>query len=195
MSRTDEEKWQQRYQDAIVGEADPAMVLQRYAHLLPASGAALDLAAGLGANAVFLAQHGLDVSAWDKSSSAMDKLSQYATTTELSLQCEVRDVTATPPQPDSFDVIVVSRFLDRALCPAITNALKSGGLLFYQTFLIDKAESTIGPSNPAYLLGQNELLHLFSDLIIRAYHEEGSIGDLSKGIRNEALLVAQRPPL
>lgn len=195
MSGSDEEKWQQRYQDADIGSVDPAMVLQRYAHLLPASGAALDLAAGLGGNALFLARHGLDTVAWDISSNAMDKLSHYATTAGLPLQSEVRDVTANPPQPDSFDVIVVSRFLDRALCPDITAALKPGGLLFYQTFLAEKADPGIGPGNPAFLLRQNELLHLFNELTVRAYHEEGTIGDISQGIRNEALLVAQRPAL
>jgi tellurite methyltransferase len=76
----------------------------------------------------------------------------------------VRDVSEQPPLPDSFDVIVVCRFLDRNLCPAIAAALKPGGILFYQTF-------TQGLSNPDYLLRNNELITLFSELDILEYHE------------------------
>lgn len=192
MSHPDEEKWQQRYHGANAATASPAQVLTRYQHLLPSHGNALDLAAGLGANALLLARHGLATQAWDLSSSAMQSLSQQAQREGLPLACAVRDVVARPPQPDAFDVIVVSRFLERRLCPAITAALRPGGLLFYQTFLRDKAEPALGPANPAYLLERNELLHLFGDLIVRAYHEEGKVGELRQGIRNEALLVAQR---
>jgi tellurite methyltransferase len=39
---------------------------------------------------------------------------------------------------NAFDVIVVSRFLDRTLSDAIIDALKPDGLLFYQTFTRDK---------------------------------------------------------
>jgi len=192
---TDKEKWQQRYSKANAADATPALVLSRYSHLLPAEGDALDLASGLGGNALLLARHGLQTCAWDLSANAMEKLATTVKSEGLSLLCEVRDVVNKPPSPSSFDVIVVSRFLDRSLCPAISAALKPGGLLYYQTFLHDKAEPDIGPSNPAYLLEENELLTLFSGLIVRAYHEEGRVGDLSLGIRNEALLVAQLPPL
>lgn len=195
MCRTDEEKWQQRYRELDADSASPALVLSRYAHLLPEQGKALDLAAGLGANARFLARHGLETHAWDLSAIAMEKLTAVAQRQGLPLRCEVRDVIAHPPPPESFDVIVVTRFLERGLCPHISAALKPGGLLFYQTFLRDRADPAIGPSKPDYLLEQNELLQLFQGLIVRAYHDEGSVGDLMKGVRNEALLVAQRPAL
>jgi len=195
MPVSDEEKWQQRYREQDAEHASPALVLRSYAYLLPESGKALDLAAGLGANARFLAHRGLEAHAWDRSAIAMEKLATIAHKQGLPLQCEVRDVIAQPPPPDRFDVIVVSRFLERSLCPHICTALKPGGLLYYQTFLLDKTQPDIGPSNPAYLLEQNELLRLFQGLIVRAYHEEGAVGDPGKGIRNEALLVAQRPAL
>jgi hypothetical protein len=41
-------------------------------------------------------------------------------------------------------------------------------------------------------LGENELLKLFTGLRLRVYREEGSIGDTSAGLRNEAMLVAQQ---
>jgi len=41
-------------------------------------------------------------------------------------------------------------------------------------------------------LAENELLHLFADLQIVVYREEGKIGDISQGFRNEALLIARK---
>ena len=195
MSTTDEAndqplaaKWDARYHEA--GAAVAAEVLARNRHLLPASGEALDLACGLGGNALLLARHGLRTTAWDLSPVAIARLAAEAG--DLPLRAEVRDVLAEPPRPASFDVIVVSRFLARDLCPALMAALRPAGLLFYQTFTRDKA-SPGGPSNPDFLLAENELLRLFSGLRLRVYREEGRIGDVGQGLRNEALLVAQKP--
>lgn len=190
----DRAKWDRRYQAQAqpVGLGAAATVLQAYRHLLPGAGRALDLASGLGANAVLLAAQGLAVEAWDLSPVAIGRLRAQAQGLGLTLTAEVRDVVANPPAPASFDVIVVSRFLERDLCPAIAAALRPGGLLFYQTFIQDKAND-IGPSNPAFLLAPNELLRLFPSLRILAYHEEGVVGDVSQGLRDEAMLVAQRP--
>jgi len=186
------QRWDERYRAAELEQASPAEVVLSFQHLLPQQGEALDLACGLGANALLLAQHGLHTHAWDSSGVAIDKLSVQAKAMALPIQAEVRDVIAHPPHEHGFDVIVVSRFLERSLCPAIASALRPGGLLFYQTFVRDKSAG-VGPSNPAYLLARNELLHLFSQLELIAYREEGLVGDLGHGVRNEAWLVAQRP--
>ena len=98
---------------------------------------------------------------------------------------------ARPPQPDAFDVIVVSRFLERDLAPAIHAALRPQGILYYQTFTRSHVDDS-GPSSPEYRLADNELLHLFASMRVLCYREEGRVGDLSRGFRNEAMLVAQR---
>lgn len=184
-----QEKWNRRYAEA---EAMPrvAQVLYENRHLLPATGEALDLACGLGGNALFLAEAGLRVQAWDISSVAIEALQSRASADDLPLQATVRDVSAQPPAASSFDVIVVSRFLMRDLAPALCAALRPGGLLFYQTFVQDKV-SPQGPSNPDFLLAENELLSLFAPLQTRVYREEGTLGDTTQGLRNEALLVAR----
>jgi SAM-dependent methyltransferase len=169
----------------------PARVLRDFAHLLPIQGTALDLACGLGANALFLAQRGLSVWAWDVSPVAIRRLGGEAAARGLEVSARVRDLLAHPPRPESFDVIVVSRFLDRGLCPLIVDALRPGGLLFYQTFVRDKVGDG-GPGNPVYRLDCNELLHLFSPLRLRVYREEGRIGDLREGFRDEAMLVGEK---
>ena len=186
----DKGKWNQRYQTSA--ESHPAaMVLSENAHLLPEEGNALDLACGFGANAVFLAQKGLTTYAWDLSDVAIKKLQVFSQSLFLDIKTEVRDVVKNPPRENSFDVIVVSRFLDRTIIQNLIDALNNDGLIFYQTFIVDKV-ANVGPSNPEYLLKTNELLQLFQSLTVRVYGEEGKVGNLRKGFRNEAMLVAQK---
>ena len=191
MTSRDREKWDSRYQDTKLFANEPAYVLKEYGYLLPEHGAALELAAGLGANTLYLAQRGLNCTAWDISPVAMERLSAQAVAQGLTIECQARDVIAHPPPPQSFDLIVVSRFLERSLCPSIINALRPNGLLFYQTFIRDKTDCNLGPSNPHFLLDTNELLRLFQGLTVRVYREDGMVGDRKRGARNEACLVAE----
>lgn len=189
----DVEKWNNRYAEARVEDARPGLVLAQNVHLLPRSGMALDLACGLGGNARLLASRGLETRAWDLSQVAVEKLNRYARQCGLPLLAEQRDVERQPPSPESFDVVVVAHFLDRALAPRLVEALRPGGLLYYQTFTNDYVDA-IGPKSAEYRLAPNELLQMFSGMRVVVYREEGRIGDLRQGWRNEAMLVAQREP-
>ena len=185
-------KWDLRH-----GDPDklptPAEVLLENRHLLPQRGRALDLACGLGGNALLLAEQGLAVSAWDISPVAIERLQAFADDRGLrNLRAEVRDIERQPFDAESFDVIVVSYYLERGLAPAIMQALRPGGLLFYETFT-RIATGDKGPSNPAFRLGDNELLALFSGLTLRVYREEALLGDPAQGSRDIAMLVAQKP--
>lgn len=190
---SEQSKWDKHYRDVPVSEATACQALQDFAHLLPAQGKALDLAAGRGGNALLLARHGLATSAWDISPVVLQQLATTARQQGLAIETSSRDLVLEAPQPDSFDVIVVSRFLHRPLCPQIAAALRPGGLLFYQTFVRDRVNPEFGPSNPDYLLARNELASLFAELTLVAYREEALIGSPEQGLRNEAYLVAQRP--
>ena len=153
-------KWNHIYSQSGQERHPPVEVLAENDFLLPTTGTALDLACGLGANAIFLAEKGLAVTAWDISVVAIDKLNAYAVQQQININaCQVK-ITAESFAENSFDVIVVSRFLDRTLSDAIIGALKPDGLLFYQTYTREKA-SPKPPNNPDYLLTDNELLALF----------------------------------
>lgn len=184
------DKWDGVYQRMPDSLPHPAEVLEINAHLLPASGLALDLACGLGGNALFLALAGLQVSAVDLSPVAIERLRSVSG--GFAVEAEVRDVESTGLPVDAFDVVVVSRFLTRSLCPAIIRSLKGGGLLFYQTYIAEKL-SEAGPSSPDYLLERNELLRLFPDFRVLYFREEARVGDLARGRRDEALFVGQKP--
>jgi 2-polyprenyl-3-methyl-5-hydroxy-6-metoxy-1,4-benzoquinol methylase len=185
------QKWDKRHAD---GGKSPtaAEVLKRNLHLLPLKGKALDLACGLGGNALTLAAHGLETVAWDISSVAIERLNAYAANEGLTnLSAQVRDVEQRPPSPASFDLIVVSYYLERTLIADLIDALLPGGLIYYQTFT-QTAVSNLGPANPAYRLTDNELLQLFSSLKLRYYREENRLGYLHHGIRDVAMLVAEK---
>ena len=191
-SDTQRQKWNQRYQQAAATKP-AACVLTDNTHLLPSHGEALDLACGRGSNALLLAGLGLSTQAWDLSDVVINKLQQLAEQQQLPLQACCVDLGRQPLPTAAFDVISVSGFLDRALCPAIVAALKSGGLLFYQTHTLAKVAASGGPSNPDFLLDSGELLQLFSSLQPLVYREEHDCGDLSQGLRNQAYLVGRKP--
>jgi len=192
LNETTKKKWDKNYDSCSSDYPSPAEVLRQNQHLLPSQGSALDLACGRGANAICLAEKGLTVSAWDISASALEHLANEATNKGLIIELEPRNISEHPPKPNSFDVITVSNFLERELIDDIRKAIKPDGLIFYQTFIIDKV-SNIGPSNPDYLLDNNELLNFFSEWKVVLYREEGLLGNVDSGFRNQAMLIAQKP--
>ncbi len=184
-------KWDKIYNKANYENVQAATVLIEHQSLLPKKGCGLDLACGLGANALLLAKHGLETYAVDISSIAIKKLKQQAWQQKQLIHCQQQDLEQINLAKNKFDVIVVSRFLNRDLSCEIMNALKSGGLLFYQTFTQAKISNT-PPNNPDYLLAENELLHLFSPLKVRYYQEYALAGEQNEGNRDEALFIGQK---
>jgi len=185
-------KWNNIYAKAVIGSQEVSRVLVENEHLLPDEGRALEIACGTASDSIFLARHGLQTDAWDISDAVVAKINSYAVENKLPVTAEVRDINVQPPYDDTYDVIVLAHFLERKIVPALMNSLKPGGLIFYQTFVKDVTASYSGPSNPAFRLGMNELLQLFSGMQVVVYREEALIGDVSKGFRNEAMMIARK---
>ena len=185
-------KWDAIYAQLDVESSLPVSVLTENEFLLPKAGTALDLACGVGANALFLARHGMTVTGWDISIVAIDKLSAHATRQGLNINACQEKINVESFTGSSFDVIVVSRFLDRTLSDAIIEALKPEGLLFYQTFTREKMMQN-PPNNPDYLLTENELLTLFSPLRVIFYRENALIGEpLRRTVRHRTVGATRR---
>jgi SAM-dependent methyltransferase len=183
-------KWDKKYRSKKDLSGKPANVLTTNLHILPANGIALDLACGTGANAIMLAEYGLKTVAWDVSKVALTYLNNISKSAKLNITTEYRDVTISPPEPGSFDVIVVAHFLDRSIVRHLISALKLNGLLFYQTFTKARTKKP-SPDNPVYKLDENELLRLFNNLTIRYYREEGQ-SDTDDKYQGLAMLVGQK---
>jgi tellurite methyltransferase len=162
-------------------------------HLLPKDGQALDVACGLGGNSLFLAKCNLQVEAWDFSPNAISQLQVEAKRQDVEISVKVRDVLESSWPSQSYDVITVSRFLDHSIVPSLIQALKPGGLLFYQTFVQLKVAGR-GPENSAFRLEKNELLSLFIPALeLVFFREEWDIGAGDSEGRDMAFLIGRRP--
>lgn len=150
----------------------PARWLVDHAHLLPATGDALDVASGSGRHAFWLAARGLTTLAIDHSATAIADIRETAGRLQLPLRAEILDLEtddATLPIA-AYDVIVVVHYLHRALFPALRAALKPGGILVYETFT--RAQALRGkPTNPAFLLEPGELRDLVAPLDVLVERE------------------------
>ena len=185
------QKWNDRYRSASSEPVQAARVLRENLYLLPDSGEALDLACGRGGNAYELARQDLQVQAWDISDVVIAELKKNANEQGIPIEALVRDVEIHPPAKNSFDIIVVSYYLERKIIPDLVAALKPGGLIFYQTFSQEKV-SDRGPQRKEFRLARQELLHLFSDLELIFYREDGLFGDTNAGVRDETMFVGAR---
>ena len=131
-------------------------------------GRALDLACGKGRNAIFLATRGFQVTAVDISPIALEEARRRARS--LSIDWRQYDLQHIHLCAEEYDLIVAINYLQRSLIPQIKRAIKKGGYIVWDTYLIDQKE--IGrPNNPEFLLNRNELLDHFRDFRVALYRE------------------------
>ncbi len=160
-------------------------------------GRALDVAAGRGRHALFLARQGLTVEALDRDEQALSELGRTADAEGLK-NLTTRTIDLEPaglPPPDlgtaQYDVITVFFYLYRPLFPMLIQALRPGGLLVYETFLVDNHLRYGHPRRREFCLEPNELLHLTAPLRICRYDEDERVYDSHSGQPTERLFTAQ----
>jgi SAM-dependent methyltransferase len=161
----------------------PARWLVDHAHVLPATGDALDVASGSGRNAFWLAARGLRTLAIDRSATAIAEIRETAGRLHLPLRADIVDLEAdgaTLPIA-AYDLIVVVHYLHRPLFPALRAALKPAGLLVYETFT--RAQAQRGkPTNPEFLLEPGELRDLVAPLDVLFEREGEFEGKMLAGV-------------
>ncbi len=171
-------------------EGKPNPFLKKHIHLLP-PGKALDVAAGEGRNAVFLAEHGFDVEAIDISPKALRKAHALARSRRVKIKTIIANLDFYPIGRRNYDLITDFYFLDRRLIPGIKKGVKKGGRVVFETYLAENQSLGLGgPQNPAYLLKPNELLQFFKGWRILFYRE----GIFKEGGRRRVIasLIAER---
>lgn len=132
---------------------------------------ALDLAMGRGRHARLLAAAGFRTFGVDIKLDAIADAVARGRAEGLVLRAWCADLTVSPLPKQRFDVIVVTRYLQRDLCPALIDALVPGGFLLYETFTELQRGRGRGPQSPDHLLRKDELRSLFAVLDERAYEE------------------------
>ncbi len=168
-SAIDRNRWNRKHRDAeFLDEPAPVLVECR-PHLPP--GRALDLACGLGANALFLAGEGFRVEAFDWSFEGLRKLAAAAAGSGRTVGAVACDVTRFNLPRARYDVVVSFRFLERALWPSMVEALRPGGALVIETF--NRLYLERRPDFPKeYCLEPGELLAAFGATLRVARYQE-----------------------
>lgn len=118
---------------------------------------ALDIATGRGRHLHALASAGFDAFGIDCSLEALQSARARLAVDRLRAHLWCADLTATPLPVRAFDLVVVTRYLQRDLFPALTAALKPGGVLLYETFTVGQLRYDRGPRAPEHLLEAGEL--------------------------------------
>jgi len=148
----------------------PADFLVENVGLLPV-GRVLDVAAGNGRNAIYLAGLGFTVEGVDRSEEAVSSALGAARQAGVHIDMRVVDLEiGRPIRKDAYDVIICFNYLQRSLFPQIKEGVRRGGIVVYETFTIDQAQFG-RPHNPDFLLKYNELLDMFRDFRCRLYRE------------------------
>lgn len=129
-------------------------------------GVVLDVAAGNGRHARFLARLGFEVDAVDRDAGLFADPPREVRI----LQADIEQ-GPWPYAGRHFDGVVVTNYLHRPLLPVLVESLERGGVLIYETFA--RGNEKFGkPSNPAFLLEPGELLEAVrGELRVLAYED------------------------
>jgi len=184
--KSDELKWNERYLKEEYSNAPNKTVAKFWS--LADIGCALDIAAGNGRNSKFLIEAGFEVDAIDISGVGLEKIENRNKT----IQIFHEDLDFFDLKPDQYDLIININYLQRRLFPQIIGALKTNGILIFQSFIEGKQRvSNGGPIQKDHLLRKNELLHSFLSLQVIFYEEKKTTTQYGDE-REAAVLVGQK---
>ena len=149
--------WDSRYQAAeLVWGGEPNRFVEaEFTRTAP--GRALDLAAGEGRNAIWLAQAGWQVTAVDFSAIAIDRGRRLAGRQGMTVDWVVADVGDYQPEPGAFDAVIVAYLQLPAddLRPILARAAQAvapgGRILVVGHDVTNIADGIGGPQDPAIL--------------------------------------------
>jgi len=167
--------------------AEPSLWVAEFAALIPGGGLVLDLACGSGRHMRMLHSAGFTVHGVDKQLRVAADLAHQP---KVSLQTYDLEYDAWPYPAGSFNGIVVCNYLHRPLLPCLSDALRPGGVLIYDTFAVGN-ERYGRPRNPDFLLRPGELKAVFGMLEVVAF-DESEYSGLNPGVR-QSIVVRKSP--
>ena len=177
--------WDERYQSGEHGNDEPHPLVVRAASLFT-PGRALDVVCGAGRHALLLVERGWQVTAVDASSVAIEMLQTRAAERGLEIDARVADLECGEfiIEPNAYELIVMTCYLQRDLFPAIRAGVKPGGAVVAVIALADD-DPQVKPMNPAFLLRAGELREFFDgwDLLLDYEFEFRLIGFEDSGKR------------
>lgn len=167
------------------GQEPPSAWVRRWAHLLQPASSVLDVACGHGRHMAYLAGLGHQVTGIDRNQEAVTAASAHGRVVQA-------DIENGPwPLSETFEGLVVTNYLWRALFPQLLRSVKPGGVVIYETFAQGN-ESVGKPSRPDFLLAPGELLEVFSGWRVVAY-EHGFLASPDRYVQRIVAINDQEP--
>ncbi|MGB5414147.1 MAG: class I SAM-dependent methyltransferase [Polyangiales bacterium] len=192
--------WEERYgRDEYAYGEEPNAFFKACLGRLPAPGRLLLPGEGEGRNAVYAAQQGWTVHAFDFSAAGRENALRLADRYGVHIDYEVADYETVHFEPESFDAVALifthmHERIRRTVHRKLVSALKPGGHLFLEAYSPEQLRyGTGGPPNAQLLYTLADLQQDFSDLdIVQLEKVEAEIheGQYHTGLASVVRLVA-----
>jgi len=189
--------------DFLFGE-QPNAFLRREAHRLSRGDSALCVADGEGRNSVWLAEQGIEVTAFDFAPNAVEKARRLAKSRNVAVDHQVCDIHAWSWSAASYDAVVAIfiQFLPPerrgAVFAKMKAAVKPGGSFFLEGYRPEQVDNrTGGPPRRDHMYTRDWLETEFSDwqiLVLDGYDAVIREGDAHSGMSALIDLVARKRP-
>ena len=132
---------------------------------------ALDVAMGRGRHALPLARAGFRTFGVDAQLEAVRAAIAAGRREGVRVEGWCADLTQHPLPREWFDVVVVCRYLQRDLFPALREAVAPSGIVIYETFTTHQRMLGRPPTSPDHLLEPGELQRRFDGFEVLHYEE------------------------
>jgi len=184
-----------------VWSAGPNVFVEQVCRDLP-TGRAIDLAAGEGRNAIWLAELGWDVAAVDFSDVAITKVQQLAERRGVSVDAQVGDLSSYEPTPAGFDLVLVAylQLADAELTPILrraADAVAPDGTFLLVAHDLDNLEHGYGgPPHPDVLTTPEQVVAAIGEVLTIDTAEvvdRHVATDGGERVARDTLVVARRP--
>lgn len=196
-------QWDIRYntEEFVYGNA-PNDFLRETASHIPKGGEVLCLAEGEGRNAVFLAQHGYNVTAVDASAVGLQKAQKLAEANQVSIKTVVADLNDFEIEPQRWDGIVsifchLPEPLRSKVYRNVVSGLATNGVFIMEAYTPRQLKHKTGGPPVVELLYEPEamkkLLTGLDFIIYREVEREIYEGKLHKGLSAVLQVLAKKP--
>jgi SAM-dependent methyltransferase len=180
LSQLDRDKWNRKYREgAYARRLKPSSFLVESLPKLEIAAdppRAVDVACGLGRNALYLARRGWEVGAIDVSDVALQKLVAAAAAESLAINCVAADLEADPAAVarcaggHRYDLALVVRYANLPLIRRLPEVIAPGGYLLVEKHLVTDVD-VVGPRDPRFRARPGELREAAEGLEIVEYRE------------------------